>query len=49
MGRQVRFEHLPVDGDCSHVGIVGIREDDLEVAAEISRIVGPHDVYRALG
>ena len=46
--RQIRVKHLPIDGDCSHAGIVGIRENDLELAAEITRIVGPLDVYPAL-
>ena len=49
LGKQIRFDYLPVDGDYSHPESVGIPEDDLEAATEIIRPIGPRDVYPVLG
>lgn len=46
--RQIHFEHLPLQDDDSHSGIFGIDEDDLAIAAEIVRLVGPDDVHPAV-
>lgn len=45
---QIQFIHLPLEDDDSHAGIVGIGEDDLAIATEIARLVGPGDVHPAI-
>ena len=46
--RQIHFRHLPLQNDDSHAGIIGIGEDDLAIATEIARLVGPADVHPAI-
>ena len=46
--RQIHFEHLPLQDDDSHAGILGIGEDDLAIATEIARLVGRDDVHPAI-
>ena len=45
---RIEFEHLPLDDDDSHAGIVGIGEEDLAIATEIARLVGPGDIHPAI-
>ena len=46
--RKIHFEHLPLPDDDSHAGIRGIGEDDLAIATELARLVGPDDVHPAI-
>ncbi len=44
----LRVEHLPLEDDPSHAGILGYSADDFEIAVEIRAIVGREDVYPAV-
>ena len=45
----IRIEHLPEHNDQTHSGIYGYsREDDLEIATELSLLVKQEDVYPGL-
>ncbi len=44
----LRVEHLPVEDDPSHAGILGYSADDFAIAAEIRALVGREDVYPAI-
>ena len=40
-----RVEHLPVDNDESHSGVLGYTPDDLAVAVAIRELVGRENMY----
>ena len=45
----IRIDHLPEHNDQTHSGIYGYsREDDLEIATELSLLVKQEDVYPGL-
>ena len=44
----LRVEHLPLEDDPSHAGILGYSPEDIAIATEIKALVGIEDVYRAL-
>ena len=44
----LRVEHLPLENDASHAGILGYTADDFSIALEIKALVGTKDVYPAI-
>ena len=44
----LRVEHLPLEDDPSHAGILGYSADDFAIAVEIRALVGREDVYPAV-
>ena len=48
VGRTLRIDHLPLNNDPSHAGILGYSADDLAVAVELKALVRNQDVHLAV-
>ncbi|MYD97517.1 MAG: hypothetical protein F4X98_09045 [Gammaproteobacteria bacterium] len=48
LGLRLHVNHLPLEHDPSHAGVLGYSDADLMVAAEIRSLVGPGDLRRAV-
>ena len=47
-GKTLRIDHMPLNNDPSHAGILGYTADDLSVAVELKALVRVRDVHRAI-
>lgn len=47
-GKSLRVNHLPVNDDETHSGIIGYKADDLAVAVELKALVIPLNVHPAV-